>query len=228
MQTQENFYQDIEKILENVAPERHSYFQLKYFLIGKEPTLQSKMWQAIRELKSRKDSLDSIDLEIEETKDKIELIDISKQKLALESNSESFKNKTSDEQELSIRELIVKNRQLDRQKTSLQKKLSSLDQKIINITEECVFFVDVFKNLEKIESLKHFDDLESQKNYWNEKLTQKFNLKALTTGIFDSEMMETILALPDDVDVKKNVVSRLNARHLDMLNEGKKYLSEGK
>jgi hypothetical protein len=57
-------------------------------------------------------------------------------------------------------------------------------------------------------------------------LTQKFNLKALTSGHFDTEMMETILALPDDLDVKKNVVTRLNAKHLDMLNETKKFLSK--
>lgn len=220
--------QDIKKILQNELIERHSYFQLKYFLIGKEPTIQAKMWQCIRELKSRKDSLDAIDLEIEEIKDKIELIDISKQRSALEhSNSlDSFKN--NDEKELFLKELIIKNRQTDRQKINLQKKLGSLENKTKNIAEECVFFVEVFKNLEKLEPLKHFDDLDSQKNYWNEKLTQKFNLKALTSNHLDTEMIETILALPDDIEVKKNVVSRLNAKQLDMLTETKKYLAENK
>ena len=45
---------------------RHSYFQLKYFLIGKEPTLQSKMWQCLRELKTRNESITNMDLELEE------------------------------------------------------------------------------------------------------------------------------------------------------------------
>lgn len=222
MELEKNLGEEISSILENKPAERHSYFQLKYFLIGKEPTIQSKMWQTIRELKSRKESLDSLDLEIEDTKDKIELIDINKQKLALEQNLDI----DPDRQDLVLREVIIKNRQLDRQKLSLQKKLISLDEKIKNITEECIFFVEVFKNLEKIQPLKHFDDLDSQKEYWNEKLTQKFNLKALTSGHFDTEMMETILALPDDLDVKKNVVTRLNAKHLDMLNETKKFLSK--
>ena len=217
---------DIDAILENQVTERHSYFQLKYFLIGKEPTIQSKMWQAVRELKSRKESLDSIDLETEEIKDKIELIDISKQKLALEENSNLELINSKEKKDLFLRELIIKSRQLDRQKISLEKKLIVLDERAKNITEECVFFVEVFKNFEKIEPLKHFDDLESQKNYWNEKLTQKFNLKALTSGHLDTEMIETILSLPDDLDVKKNVVSRLNTKHLDMLAEQKKYLNK--
>lgn len=217
---------DIDTILENQVTERHSYFQLKYFLIGKEPTIQSKMWQAIRELKSRKESLDSIDLEIEEIKDKIELIDISKQKLALEENSNLELINCKEKKDLFLRELIIKSRQLDRQKVSLQKKLIALDERAKNIIEECVFFVEVFKNFEKVEPLKHFDDLESQKNYWNEKLTQKFNLKALTSSHLDTEMIETILSLPDDLDVKKNVVSRLNMKHLDMLAEQKKYLNK--
>jgi len=66
----------INKILENELSERHSYFQLKYFVIGKEPTLQGKMWQCIRELRSRKDSLDSTEIQNHELNDKKELIDI--------------------------------------------------------------------------------------------------------------------------------------------------------
>ena len=54
--------------------QRHSYFQLKYFLIGKEPTYQSKMWQCLRELRNRVESLDNMSLEIDELKDKIEKI----------------------------------------------------------------------------------------------------------------------------------------------------------
>ena len=52
--------------------QRHSYFQLKYFLIGKEPTYQSKMWQCLRELRNRVESLDNMSLEIDELKDKID------------------------------------------------------------------------------------------------------------------------------------------------------------
>ena len=72
-----NLREEIKELLKNEVAQRHSYFQLKYFLIGKEPTYQSKMWQCLRELKTRYDSLEAIDLEREEVKDKIELLDIS-------------------------------------------------------------------------------------------------------------------------------------------------------
>jgi len=47
--------EEMHKILEKSPSERHSYFKLRYFLIGKETTHQGKMWQYIRELKYRKE-----------------------------------------------------------------------------------------------------------------------------------------------------------------------------
>ena len=55
--------EEISRILKNEVAERHSYFQLRYFLIGKEPTIQSKMCQCIKERKIRKEALDSLELE---------------------------------------------------------------------------------------------------------------------------------------------------------------------
>jgi len=71
-------------LLAQDVAQRHSYFQLKYFLIGKEPTNQSKMWQCLRELKSRKESLKSILLEREDLKDKLELLDINAKRKMIE------------------------------------------------------------------------------------------------------------------------------------------------
>ena len=59
----------ISELLKNEVVSRHSYFQLKYFLIGKEPTNQAKMWQCLRELKARQEILNSVDLQLEEEKD---------------------------------------------------------------------------------------------------------------------------------------------------------------
>jgi hypothetical protein len=67
---------EIDELLKtNNINQRHSYFQLKYFLIGKEPTLQSKMWQCLRELKTRSESLKNIVLENDDLKDKIEILE---------------------------------------------------------------------------------------------------------------------------------------------------------
>lgn len=204
--------EEIQDVLKNEVSSRHSYFQLRYFLIGKEPTNQSKMWQCLRELKTRHESLSNLDLEREETKDRIELLDISIEKLEednpyLQDAKASIKN----------RETIIKIRQIQRQKTAAQASLSSLEERKKWLEEESRFFLETFKNIQKVEPLKSFDDLESQKQYWGEKLSQKLNLKMLTNNQLDSELIETIVALPDDVPLKKQTLATLNVRHSQML-----------
>jgi hypothetical protein len=65
--------------------------------------------------------------------------------------------------------------------------------------------------------LKHFDDLEAQKQYWHEKLTQKVNLKMLTQNSIDTELIETIVALPDDVKIKQQTLQTLNVKQNEIL-----------
>jgi hypothetical protein len=196
-----NLREEIKELLKNEVAQRHSYFQLKYFLIGKEPTYQSKMWQCLRELKTRHDSLEAIDLEREEVKDKIELLDIS----VLRSERQAG-------DELDAREAGIRARQLQRQKRALEKNLVDLDERERWLREESLFFVETFKNIEKIEPLRPFDDLEAQRQYWNERLTTKANLKMLTQNTVDSELVETIISLPDDPPIKKHTLRNLNLK----------------
>ena len=74
--------------LENMV-NRHSFFQLKYFLLGKEPTHQSRLWQCLREIDARKDSWESILLEIDDVKDDLKIFDLSLERLELK---KQFKN----------------------------------------------------------------------------------------------------------------------------------------
>jgi hypothetical protein len=207
---------EIDELLKtNNINQRHSYFQLKYFLIGKEPTLQSKMWQCLRELKTRSESLKNIVLENDDLKDKIEILDISVKRILYDMKN----HKISDEflAELFLKESEIKVRQAERQKNSLEISIKELAERERGIKEECKFFLEVFKNLEKIEPIKHFDDLESQKEYWHEKLSQKINLKILTQGSIDSEIVETIIALPDDVKIKQQTLQTLNLKQNEQL-----------
>lgn len=182
---------------------RHSYFQLKYFLIGKEPTNQAKMWQCLRELQSRRDGLESLSLQIEEEKDKFELQEINLLKL------NKLKNKENTD-DLLKREIEIKERKTNRSITSIKNTVKALEEKKKFIEEECEFFIQTFKNIEKIEPLKHFDDLESQKEYWGTKLLEKINLKILLENHIDTELVETVLSLPDDIPIKQQVLSKLN------------------
>lgn len=203
-----NLREEIKELLKNEVAQRHSYFQLKYFLIGKEPTYQSKMWQCLRELKTRHDSLEAIELEREEVKDKIELLDIS----VLRSERQAG-------DELDAREAAIRARQLQRQKRALEKNLVDLDERERWLREECLFFVETFKNIEKIEPLRPFDDLEAQCQYWNERLTTKANLKMLTQNTVDSELVETIISLPDDLPIKKHTLRNLNLKQEQTLRQ---------
>ena len=55
---------------------RHSFFQMKHFIINKEPTHQSRLWQCLRELKVRKEAIDSIKMELEDADDNLKLTEI--------------------------------------------------------------------------------------------------------------------------------------------------------
>ena len=204
--------EEISRILKNEVAERHSYFQLRYFLIGKEPTIQSKMWQCIKELKIRKEALDSLELEYQEQKDKLELLGIE------ESLSEIEKFETNSEQELALRDKQkeIKIRRIKRQKQAVISSLNEFINKKKYVEEESRFFLEMFKSLESTEKLKPFDDVDAQKEYWAERLSQKLNLKMLTNGQLDTELIETIVALPDDMKIKQQAIKMLDLRHSQM------------
>jgi hypothetical protein len=151
-------------------------------------------------------------LEREDLKDKLELLDINAKRKMIEME----KNNLSD---LSFREMEITLRQIGRQIQSLRESLLQLDDRQKWIEEESMFFLETFKNLQKIEPLRNFDDLESQKQYWNEKLSQKVNLKMLTQNHIDSELIETIVALPDDVQIKKQTLQTLTFKQNQLLQQ---------
>ena len=55
------------------VPERHTYFQMKHFIVGKECTIQGQMWQIIRELRARRESLESLQEQIDDLDDDIKI-----------------------------------------------------------------------------------------------------------------------------------------------------------
>jgi hypothetical protein len=205
----------MDDLLKNDVVSRHSYFQLKYFLIGKEPTNQAKMWQCLRELKLRKDNLKNLLLQIEEEKDKLELHEINIIKL----------NKLKDQEidEITAKELVVKQRQLNRAVEGVKNTILDLQEKQRFIEEECEFFLQTYKNIEKIEPIKNFDDIDAQKEYWGTKLLEKMNLKILLENNIDIELVETVLSLPDDIPIKQQVLNKLNALQANMINLQNEY-----
>lgn len=194
----------IDNALKAEVVTRHSYFQLKYFVVGKEPTTQAQMWQCLRELKSRRESLAAAELEVEEQRDRLELLGIKLQR----HEKNEFPEGTD---VLDVREWEIKTRHLERKIKSSKEHIAQLEEKKVWIEQEARFFLESYLNLEKVEKLLPFDDLNAQKEYWGEKLANKVNLKMLLQSPLDIELIDTILALPDDIPVKKQMVNRLNS-----------------
>ena len=164
------------------------------------------MSQCIRELRSRKDSLDSTEIQNHELNDKKELIDIK-----IEKNNMILKNieKSSPEGDLDAREHGVIARQLERERQKTENALVDLNKKHNYILEEANFFLETFKNLEEIEPLKDFDDLPSQQHYWDEKLSNELNLKLLLQRAPDVALVKTIMALNNNSPTKQQTIKML-------------------
>ena len=192
-------YEKLEIVLEKHALEnRHSYFQMKHFVIGKEPTLQSQMWQCLRELQSRKATIDQLNLSIEETKDQLDLVEINRIKEMYDFD----KIESIYSEELKEREKIIKCRQYERKKQQLHNSLVQLKENLKFTCQEAKFFIQMFEAIHKMEPLKDYDDLNAQKEYWNERISQEINLKLLLQQPLDTELVNTALSLPEDVPVR--------------------------
>jgi len=189
----------IDTALEKLPESRPSYFQLKHFILGKQPTIQSQMWQCLKELKTRRDALNSIELETEELKDQLELLDLEKQKLT----SQDTKN------EILKKEMAIKFRQIDRKKKSINRNLEDLEQKLKFTHQEVNFILQYFESLTKIEPMKDYDDLDVQTQYWNERFAEEINLRILLKQPINIELAKEILCLNDEVPIKIELVKLL-------------------
>lgn len=214
MSIEKELQEKLDKVLENAPENRHSYFQIQYFIIGKEPTVQAKMWQCLRELQVRRGSIDSINLEIEDTKDNMELIDI------------DIQVAQDGRKPLGYKRFLIETRMKQRQKERLAKSVAELDQKLKFVYQEARFFLQLLDKLQEIESLKDFDDLDVQKDYWSHKLAEEINLRMLMHQPIDTELAKTVLSLPEDISIKVEFEKHLYLCK-DTMTKSKKLL-EGK
>jgi hypothetical protein len=200
-------YKKIEEVLKNGVVDRHSYFQLKYFVVGKEPTTQAKLWRCLSELKARKETIDALNLEIEENADRLLLLKIEEEKpKALNPTLEGE----------------IRQRQLKRKEKALEKTSLDLKNKLKNIEEEVVFFYGAYESLLKLEELKPYDDLDAQTEYWNNKLSQEINIKLWLGLPIDTETAKTILSLNDEAKIKKELIGMIEHNQKKMIGNDKK------
>jgi hypothetical protein len=203
-------------------PERHTYFQIEKFIIGKEVTAQAQLWQIIRELKARRETVESFAQQLEDAGDNLELLDIQieRQQKVLEEQ----KQLGNDFDQLNTREIEINIRKIVREKDRLNESVKKVQSKIVFALEESRFLISAFNRIEQIEQLKSLDDKDAQIEYWNEKLLEEFNLRILLRNPLDSELIRTIMALNDEAPVKKHVSSMLQQVQKSMLEKSQAVL----
>lgn len=206
MSSNEEFFEKIDKVLERAPENRHSFYQLKYFVLGKEPTTQAQLWQCLKELQSRKETIETITLQIEDTKDEIELIKIDHEKFYSDADLICQNAKLND---ICKREQAIKSRRLKRKVESLLNNIDKMQKKLEFEIQEAKFFLQAFEALEKVEQLKDYDDHEAQQEFWEAKISEEINLRILTKQPLPSDLLRTALSLHEKSGVKAQVVNLL-------------------
>ena len=208
-------------------PDRHTFFQIEKFLIGKEPTGQSQLWQIVRELKARQETVESYKKQLEDCEDELELFDI-----RIERNNRLIRDlakKDSDIEgeynDLRIQECEINIRKLQREKEHLVKAARKVQQKLKNLMEEMAFLAAGHDRIVAIVGeMKPLDDEQAQREYWNEKLLEEFNLRVMFNRPLDPEFVKTVLSLDDGSPVKTHVIGLVNQIQHKMLEQGRKEL----
>jgi hypothetical protein len=207
----EIYEESIQLLSDKKIPNRHTFFQLKHFVLGKELTTQSKMQKCLKELEARIESIKAMILSMEETQDDIKIIDLKIK------NLEKKKEKNSINKE--YKEIHI--RKFNRKKIALINSLENINKKLIETEEECKFFLEAFKQLEKVEPLKYYDDKESNENFWNENFSQELQLRVLLQKPLDLELIKSILALNKEAPVRLELIKILDQIQKSTLIENK-------
>lgn len=205
---------DMDELLKNDVVDRHSFFQLRHFLIDSEPTTQGRMWQALRELKTRREALTGITTEIEEQKDQLALIQIRRERISAESLSEAVTPNfgvpvTDREVDFLRREQEIELRQIDRQADARQRQIKGLYERFRHTLDECRFLVEAYRQLEATEKLRPWDDKEVQEQLWNAKLEQEFRRRLVVGQPLDTDLLKAIESLHDHAPVKGHLLALL-------------------
>jgi hypothetical protein len=178
---------------------RHTFYQLKHFVLGKELTTQAKMQKCLREIDARKGSMKSMILGIEDAEDELKMLGL---KIAL-------LEKKKEKNELHKEYKAIQKRKLSRKKAVLQDTIDDMRKKLLETEEETSFFLGAYSQLEKIEPLRRHDDPEANAHYWNENFAQELQLRLLLQKPLDLDLVKCILAMDPESATRKEMIGIL-------------------
>jgi hypothetical protein len=179
---------------------RHTFYQLKHFVLGKEITTQAKMWKCVRELEARVGAAKSIINGIEEAEDDLRILDIRGQVL------EKKKSKSALHREYKE----IRRRKLGRRRASLEESLADMRRRLGETEEEMKFFLGAYRQLEAIEPLRPHDDPEANASYWDQNFAQELQLRMMLQRPLDTELVKCILAMHEGSSVRRELVGILD------------------
>jgi len=189
---------ELSKKIDELAPEgrrqRHSFFQLQYFVIGKEPTVQSKMQACKNELIVRKDEIESFLTMIEESYDNYRIEEL---------RIEEIKQNRHPDQLNEVEQINIRNAR--RKMKVIDYQIEDFKQKLRGKEEEANFLIGLFEKLCEIEEPKDWDSLEVQGEYWNARLTQEIETRLLLGNPPEPEVLKSIYAMPEGLPVKDTI-----------------------
>jgi hypothetical protein len=195
------FYEKLDALSAKAPENRHSYYQLKYFILGKEPTIQAQLWQCLRQLQGKKENIDTIRLQIEDTKDDIQLLEIDQERLTADVETCVGQSKLAAD---------IRLRKSERKIRSLKESVNKLERKLDFEIQEARFYIKAFEGLESVQPLKDFDDFDAQKEYWEAMIGQDLNLRLLLKQPISTDLIKTALSLHEKSEIKEQTAKLLD------------------
>lgn len=187
-QTQELF-RKIDEICPDGQRNRTSYFQLQYFVVGKEPTIQGKIQSCKREMLSRKEHIQAVMVELEDVTDKKILERIQLDNVA-----------TTEGLLPEAKEVIARSHK--RKIKALDARIEYCQNEIRAKEDETNFLIGLYEKLIGLEAEKDWDSLEVQAEYWNAKLTREIESRLMMGQLPNVEDFKTVMALPQGMPIK--------------------------
>lgn len=178
---------------------RHTFYQLKHFVLGKEITTQAKMWKCIREMEARLQASKSILRGIEEAEDDLRILQIKMEVLEKKKTKGSLHKEHKE----------IRMRKLARKSEALEESVSDMRRRLAETEEEMGFFMGAYRQLEAIEPLRPHDDPEANAHYWDQNFMQELHLRLMLQKPLDLELVKCVLAMEEKSPVRKEVVGIL-------------------
>lgn len=209
--SREEITKEVDKALEKAPAQRNSLFQMKYFIIGNQPTWNAKLWQCLLEMRRNKETIDALNNEKEEMRDQLELVRIELDEMASNPAPTIYDKRK--------KEVLL--RQLERRKVNIERSMNNVEQKLEFAFQESKFFLETFKGIDKEFPVADFDNEEAQTEYWNAKFKEELDLRMLLQQPLDLELIKSTLSLPDEAQCKQQMLGTLAAIQKQMIEQRK-------